>query len=222
MPRRLIAPPGIPQHIVQRGVDRRTVFYGEEDKQLYLYLLEKYAAESQLAVHAYVLMDNHIHLLLTSPTEQGATQMMHRLNTAYVQYFNKRNERSGPLWEGRFRASLIDRVNYLLLCYRYIELNPVKAYMVEHPGEYPWSSYRSNARGAPSSLLSPHPEFLALATDPAERLANYLALFDQALSTEQSSRIQSAVRSGQPISVGQPRRGRPPKALKNGRAAFPN
>lgn len=178
MPRRpRVVLPGVPMHLIQRGNNRQACFYAEDDYRFYLKWLHTYARETRCAVHAYVLMTNHVHLLLTSPTVGGAGEMMKRLGQRYVQYVNRTYRRSGTLWEGRFRSCLTQEESYVLGCYRYIELNPVRASMVEHPGDYRWSSYRANAQGEGSSWLEPHNCYRTLAADEPGRQAAYRKLF---------------------------------------------
>ena len=163
MPRRpRITFAGVPLHLIQRGNNRQPCFFADEDYGAYLGWLEEYAQESGCAIHAYVLMTNHVHLLMTPRTSGGAGELMKRLGQRYVQYVNRTYRRSGTLWEGRFRSCLTHEEDYVLRCCRYIELNPVRANMVEHPAAYLWSSYRANAQGEPSTLLTPHPHYRAL------------------------------------------------------------
>ena len=163
MPRRArIALPGIPWHIIQRGNNRSACFYADEDYQLYLRHLKELTEKFGCAVHAYVLMTNHVHLLLTPEKETSAALLMKNLGQRYVQYINRTYRRSGTLWEGRFRSCLTQTEDYVLACYRYIELNPVRANMVNHPREYPWSSYRGNGEGLSSELIIPHDQYLRL------------------------------------------------------------
>ena len=170
--------PGHPQHVIVRGNNRAPIFNADEDYRFYLDKLQDAARKHQCDIHAYVLMTNHVHLLVTPRTEEGISKMIQMLGRYYVQYFNYTYRRSGTLWEGRYKASLIDSEAYALTCYRYIELNPVRAGMVGHPAEYPWSSYRGNALGENDALLTPHPLFLALGGSVDERQAAYRALFE--------------------------------------------
>lgn len=148
MPRLLrYALPDVPQHIIQRGNNRQPVFFHADDYRFYLVCLQEAAATQGSAVHAYVLMTNHVHVLLTPRWPTSIAKVMQSLGRRYVQYINTTYHRTGTLWEGRYRASLVDAEPYLLACYRYIELNPVRAGMVQHPEEYPWSSYRWHALG---------------------------------------------------------------------------
>src|SRR5688572_18564238 len=138
---------GLPVHIIQRGNNRQACFYADEDYQFFLYHLARIAKRFRCALHAYVLMTNHFHLLLTSELDDGPSLLMKFLGQRYVQYVNRTYKRSGSLWEGRFRSGLVQTDRYLLGCYRYIEMNPVRANMVKHPIEYAWSSYAANAEG---------------------------------------------------------------------------
>jgi putative transposase len=163
MPRRArIAIAGIPWHIIQRGNNRSVCFYAEADYRRYLDTLREQATKYGCAIHAYVLMTNHVHLLLAPRRPESAALLMKHLGQRYVQYINRTYRRSGTLWEGRFRSCLTQSEGYVLSCYRYFELNPVRADMVQHPRDYPWSSYRANADGLPDSLITPHEEYLRL------------------------------------------------------------
>ena len=179
MPRRArLTMPGIPWHIIQRGNNRSACFYAEEDYQLYLAHLKEQAEKFGCQVHAYVLMTNHVHLLLTPEKENCAALLMKNLGQRYVQYINHNYRRSGTLWEGRFRSCLTQTEDYVLACYRYIELNPVRANMVNHPADYPWSSYRSNAQGDVSDLIIPHEQYLSLGREVGRRREVYRSLFE--------------------------------------------
>jgi putative transposase len=169
--------PGHPQHIIIRGNNREPVFMAEEDYRFFLDKLTDAAEKHQCDIHAYVLMTNHIHLLATPHKVDGISKMMQMLGRYYVQYFNYTYKRSGTLWEGRYKASLIDSDAYALLCYRYIELNPVRADMVNHPSEYPWSSYRANALGRYDALVTPQTMYYALGQDETTRQEQYRSLF---------------------------------------------
>jgi putative transposase len=142
--------PGQPQHIIQRGNNRQNVFFAEDDYRFYLEKLADACRKYDCRLHSYVLMTNHVHLLITPMTETGIGKVMQSLGRSYVQYVNFRHRRTGTLWEGRYRATLLDSERYLLTCHRYIELNPVRAGMVADPAAYPWSSYRHNALGEPT------------------------------------------------------------------------
>ena len=175
LPRFII--PGQPQHVIVRGNNREPIFYTKEDYQFYLDKLKQACDKHQCDVHAYVLMTNHVHLLITPHKEDGISKAMQMLGRYYVQYFNYTYERTGTLWEGRYKASLIDSEAYALICYRYIELNPVRAAMVDHPAEYPWSSYQHNAQGQTDDLVVPHTLYQALGKTAEARQKAYRILF---------------------------------------------
>src|SRR5690606_17824132 len=154
--------PGIPQHIVQRGNNRLPCFLDDDDRHRYLHLLREALLKTGCHLHAYVLMDNHVHLLAT-PHESGAvSQLMQWLGRQYVGQFNARHRRTGTLWEGRFKSCLVDSETYVLRCYRYIDLNPVRARMVAHPAGYAWSSGAANLGIRIDALLSPHRAYQSL------------------------------------------------------------
>nr|MBV6628678.1 transposase [Oceanococcus sp. HetDA_MAG_MS8] len=163
MPRRArLVLTGYPLHIIQRGNNRSACFFADEDYTRYLDDLRELAEFFAVHIHAYVLMTNHVHLLAIPHTDRGASNMMRRLGQRYVQYINRIYGRSGSLWEGRFRSAIVDSEAYLLSCYRYIELNPVRAGMVPHPGDYPWWSNQANANGEPNTAPTPHHLYLDL------------------------------------------------------------
>lgn len=168
---------GHPQHVIIRGNNRDPVFLADDDYRFFLDKLADAAKKHQCDIHAYVLMTNHIHLLLTPHKQDSISKLMQMLGRYYVQYFNYTYKRTGTLWEGRYKASLIDSEQYALICYRYIELNPVRAQMVSSPSEYPWSSYRANALGQYDALISPHPLYDGLGQDATQRQAGYRDLF---------------------------------------------
>ena len=193
MPRRArLSIPGIPWHIIQRGNNRSVCFYAEEDYQLYLHYLEELATKFGCAIHAYVLMTNHVHLLLTPQRADSVALLMKHLGQRYVQYINHTYQRSGTLWEGRFRSCLTQAEDYVLACYRYIELNPVRAGMVLRPQDYRWSSYHANALGKASRFIVPHEQYLRLGRNDADRQEAYRALFKTHLDEELVGQIRSA------------------------------
>jgi putative transposase len=174
----------MPQHVIQRGVDRQAVFFGAKDYQLYRETLRSAAHRYDCAIHAYVFMTNHTHLVITPGTERSLPLLMQAIGRGYVQKLNRHYNRTGTLWQGRYKASLIQDDIYLLTCYRYVELNPVRAGMVRHPGEYPYSSYHHNATGKPDTLLTEHSVYRSLATAFEQRQAAYRALFSDEIAPD--------------------------------------
>ena len=154
--------PGVPVHITHRGNNRQACFHADNDRAFYVHHLRRLIRETSNALHAYCLMDNHVHLLLTSSTATACARLMQRLAQLHTQYMNKRYERTGSLWEGRFRSCLVQAEDYLLACYRYIEANPVRAGLCAAPRDYEWSSHRTNAAGLPDPTITPHEEFRRL------------------------------------------------------------
>lgn len=169
--------PGHPQHVIIRGNNREDIFYDEEDYLFYLDKLKQACLKHQCDIHAYVLMTNHVHLLITPRKENSISKAMQMVGRYYVQYFNYSYGRTGTLWEGRYKSTLIDSEHYALTCYRYIELNPVRADMVAHPSDYPWSSYHYNALGQADALVTPHKLYTALGRSKTDRQRAYRALF---------------------------------------------
>ena len=197
MPRRSrLSLPGIPWHIIQRGNNRTACFFAEADYRRYLDALTEQADRFNCAVHAYVLMTNHVHLLLTPFEEGSASLVMKHLGQRYVQTINRTYRRSGTLWEGRFRSCLAQSEEYVLACYRYIEMNPVRAGMVAHPRDYRWSSYRANGEAANDALISFHEEYLRLGADEGERRARYRQFFASKLDPETVDQIRTATNGG--------------------------
>lgn len=208
-----IVVPDVPLHLVQRGVNRSPCFFRQGDYADYLELLACAARQFGCSIHAYCLMTNHIHLLLT-PHEQGAcARVMKQVNQCYVQRLNKSTGRTGTLWEGRFHSCLVDTDDYSLACYRYIELNPVRAGMVADPGEYRWSSYRGNAQGVFDPLLCAHAAFLALHDAPEQRHMVYRGLFDAAHDEASAEDIRKATRGGYRAGERRNPRGRRPRKI---------
>ncbi|MGD8555888.1 MAG: transposase [Chromatiales bacterium] len=219
--------PGVPAHVVQRGNNRQTVFFFDDDYQAYLAWLKEGCERHGCFIHAYVLMTNHVHLLVTPDSSDAISRMIQFVGRNYVTYVNHRHGRSGTLWEGRHKGSVIEDETYLLACMRYIELNPVRAGMTKTPEEYPWSSYRDNAFGERSGLLARHRLFMDLGRSEKARQNAYRELFSHALDPEQLHLLRAAVQTGTPLGnrrfreriervtgnrVGQLRRGRPWKA----------
>jgi putative transposase len=183
---------GHPQHVIIRGNNREPIFKQNNDYQFYLDKLKAACDKHHCDIHAYVLMTNHVHLLITPYIKNGISKAMQMVGRYYVQYFNKANQRTGTLWEGRYKATLIDSERYALICYRYIEMNPVRANMVEHPAEYLWSSYQTNSLGKVNSLVVPHILYRALGKNCKERQKNYRKLFATGLGEETLDTIRAA------------------------------
>ena len=184
--------PGQAQHVIVRGNNRQAIFCADEDYRFYLDKLKQACEKHACDLHAYVLMTNHVHLLITPHAEQSLGKVMQMLGRYYVKYFNYRYQRSGTLWEGRYKATLIDSERYLLTCYRYIELNPVRAAMVDHPSAYPWSSYHYNALGKADELICPHEEYQRLAKTTQQRQVAYRALFKARIPDKTLAAIRDA------------------------------
>lgn len=191
-----LSPVGIPQHIIQRGNNRQACFCCDQDFIAYAGWLKEYARKHYVDIHAWVLMTNHVHLLVTPQTEEGVSKLMQSLGRMYVRYFNREYKRTGTLWEGRFKSCLVQSEDYLLQCYRYIKLNPVRAGMVEDPAEYIWSSYQCNALGKQSTLIKPHDEYLRLGKDVAEREENYRELFKYHVDGQLIKDLREATNKG--------------------------
>lgn len=191
--------PGVAVHVVQRGVNRASCFRAEADYLVYLSQLRRLSERHGCAVHAYCLMTNHVHLLLTPAAAHSCTALMRDLGQRYVPYFNQRHGRTGTLWEGRFRSCIVESARYVLACYRYMELNPVRAGMVEHPAGYIWSSYAVNGGARSDPLLSPHPEFSALAAYTEKRHAAYRALFADEIDQPLLAAIRDSTNEGYPL-----------------------
>jgi len=183
---------GVPQHVVQRGNDRRPIFLELEDYAHFLACLLSAVRKHGAAIHGYVLMTNHVHLLMTPTTATTIPKAMQSTFSRYVTYFNARNQRTGTLLESRYRAAIVDDEHYLVACMRYIELNPVRAGLVTHPAEYRWSSFRANAFGAPDDLLTPHPAFRALGVSRDDRGTAYVDLFRGAMPDADLDLIRDA------------------------------
>lgn len=185
--------PGYPQHIIQRGLDRQACFYALDDYRLYLELLNEASEKYACHLHAYVLMTNHVHLLVTPQQPHGISFMMQRLGQRYVRAINRAYRRTGTLWDGRYKAGLVESGRYLLACMRYIELNPVRANMVSHPAEYAWSSYRHNGQGCQDRLITPHPLYLQLAKELQNRCKTYRKLFSTCIEPAVLEKIRGTL-----------------------------
>ncbi len=197
LPRYVI--PGQPQHIIQRGNNRQLIFAAEADYPFFRNALVEAANKHGLSIHAYVWMTNHVHLLATPGFDDSISKTFQSVGRRYVQYFNYTYKRSGTLWEGRYRATVVDSERYLLTLMRYIELNPVRAGMVDMPQDYPWSSYRRNAlgEGGPNAdWLSSHEEYSRLGQDDADRQKAYQALFAAAIDQGDLAEIRDCTHKG--------------------------
>jgi len=188
--------PGHPLHVIQRGHLRSACFFGEEDCVAYLGWLGEYAANFGCSVHAYVLMGNHVHLLLTPSRAGGAAGLMRCLGERYARYVDATYHRDGALWEDRYQVVPVYLRRYLLSCMRYIELNPVRARVVARPGQYRWSSFRANALGKDDPLLTPHAFYCALARSAESRQAAYRAMFQEQASAAPKRRAKMRVPAG--------------------------
>jgi putative transposase len=188
--------PGQPQHIIQRGNNRCPIFFSDDDYGCFRHYLHEACSLHGCNIHAYVLMTNHIHLLVTPDSEGSIAKTMQSVGRRYVQYFNRTYQRTGTLWEGRYRATLIDSENYLFTCYRYIELNPVRANMVNHPGEYRWSSYHANALGRYDRLIKPHQRYLDLDSNKKMRQAAYRDMSRAQIDEKTLAEIRHATQKG--------------------------
>jgi putative transposase len=185
-----MAVPHVPHHIIQRGHNRQPCFLDEYDYRRYLQQLLETTSKFDCLVHAYVLMPNHAHLLITPQWPHAISGCMQALGRRYATYFNRTHRRSGTLWDGRYKSCLVESQMYLLTCHQYIELNPVRADMVASPADYRWTSHHSNALGRPDPLIQPHPEYLALGTSPEERQAAYRDLFHNAIDADRLAAIR--------------------------------
>ena len=199
LPRSVVS--GQPVHVIQRGNNRQAAFFAAADYRRYMNSLSVAAERTVCAIHAYVLMTNHVHLLITPATPASLSQLMQAVGRRYVRYLNAAHKRTGTLWEGRFKSAVIDSDRYLLTCMRYIELNPVRARMVDEPGDYRWSSFASNALGESDPIITPHPLYEALADDPNARRVAYRSLFQGSGGIEEDAlfSIRSGTEAGVPI-----------------------
>lgn len=221
--------PGVPVHVIQRGNNRQDIFFNDADNQVYLKWVGEALSKYQCKLHAYVLMTNHVHLLITPHQTDTVSKLMQYIGRQYVPYVNTTYNRTGTLWEGRYRSSLVQHDRYLLACMRYIELNPVRAKMVNYPGDYFWSSYHANAHGINNALIDPHEVYLGIAEGEVARHKCYRALFSRDLDLKQLTEIRNACQTGTPLGddrfktkiektlktkVGEGYRGRPRKQTK--------
>ena len=185
----------IPLHIIQRGNNKQQCFFSDSDHLIYLELLRRGASRAGCSVHAYVLMSNHVHILVTPSDEYGPARMMKAVGERYVRYLNERCQRTGTLWDGRYRSCLVHDESYLLVCHRYIELNPVRAGMVGHPSLYPWSSHHCNAYGRTDPIITPHSLISALGKDVQARNHAYRQFFSGGETKEELAQLRHATNS---------------------------
>lgn len=220
--------PNVPVHMIIRGNNRQPVFAEAEDYLMYRDCMKEGSHVNDCQIYAYVLMTNHIHILLSADKPSNISKFSQAVGRKYVPYFNRKYEKSGTLWEGRFKASSIDSENYLLACYRYIEMNPVRAGMVSDGQDYLWSSHIANAYGERDELLMPHSLYLGLGRTKKARQMNYRALFSEALNDDLLSEIRNSTQTGTPlgsdkfkkeialllqVKIGYPNQGRPKKSV---------
>ena len=218
--------PGAPVHAVQRGHGKAAVFFDDFDYLEYLRCLKQAADSCECAIHAYALMTNHVHLLLTPEREDSTARLFQSIGRHYVRHINQTYQRSGGLWEGRHKCNVIDSSQYLLSCMRYIEMNPVRAKMVSQPADYRWTSYAANALGVSNAIVSPHVEYEALGGSVGSRTKAYRELFEIHADADELHALRAALQTGTPlgserfkvqieaalqVKVGQARRGRPAK-----------
>lgn len=191
--------PGQPHHLIQRGNDRALIFRDDADYRTFLDWLSSAARQFSVALHAYVLMPNHLHLLATPADNTGLARMMQWVGRYYVPYFNRKYERVGTLWQGRYKTTVIDSECYLMVCMRYIELNPVRAHLLTDAAQYRWSSYAHHIGAHADPLVTDHALYWALGNTPFAREAAYRALFEQALSVRQISELAEVSMNGRAL-----------------------
>jgi putative transposase len=221
--------PNQPHHIIQRGHDRQAIFVDEEDFSSFLRWLREASRQFKVAIHAYVLMGNHFHLLATPSDVLGLGRMMQWIGRFYVPFFNRKYGRTGTLWQGRFKTSIIDSERYFLICSRYIEMNPVRAGLVPQPSAYRWSSYAHHVGDRPDGLIADHPLYWAMGNTPFEREAAYKQFMAQPIVQAEVDELNQAVLKGWALGsdafkkqlekqsrrrVGPGKRGRPPKQVE--------
>lgn len=191
--------PGYAHHVIHRGNNRQPIVLDDADRERLLDLIRDHAQRQRVALHAWVIMDNHLHLLLTPSTDDGLPAMMQGLGRAYVRYFNDRHHRTGTLWEGRYRSTLVDSERYLLACMAYIDLNPVRAGLVPEARQYPWSSHRHHVGLTNDRSLTPHAVYWALGNTPFAREAAYADWVNGGLASAQVAQLTDAALKGWPL-----------------------
>jgi len=192
----------VPTHVVQRGNNRQPIFFSDNDYRVYLDWVGEAGERWGCAIHAYVLMTNHVHLLITPQDADGISRFMQYVGRRYVPYVNHEYRRSGTLWQGRFKSNLVQSEAHLLLCHLYIQMNPVRAGMVTAPGQYPWSSYRSNALGESNAILTAHSEYRSLGGSEERRHAAYRDLFASRIDEANLEQLRACLQTGTPFGNG--------------------
>jgi putative transposase len=190
---------GVPTHITVRGNNRQLFFAGDGNRLEFLRLVREASQQHGVAIHAYVLMTNHFHLLATGNARGSIGRMVQSIGRKYVPRFNRQQGRTGALWERRYHGNVVDSARYALTALRYIELNPCRAKMVPRPSDYIWSSYLHHAHGKPDDLVSPHSAYLCLSADPHQRRETYRKICDEPLSEDELKTIRDAARGGWPL-----------------------
>lgn len=208
LPRTLV--PGYPAHVLHRGNNRGAIFRCDSDYLHFRHCLAEARRRCEVEIHAFVFMTNHVHLLLTPLKEGEASRFVQSAARRYVGYFNARYGRTGTLWEGRFRSAMITSDDYLFKCHRYVDMNPVRAGMVEYPGDYRWSSHGYYSQGAGDSLVQSHPLIVALAADDRARRGAYRRMFEMPLTDEDLEAIRSSTRRRSTLGAEADRPGRRP------------
>jgi putative transposase len=196
---------GLPHHVVHRGNNRQQVFFEPSDYFLYRSYVKRVADRYACQIHAYVFMTNHVHLLATEAEPRAIPRMIQVIASRYATHINRVRGRTGALWEGRYRASVVDSDRYFLTCQRYIELNPVRASMVTAPAEYRWSSHAHYAFGQYDDLLTEHPLYLELARESGARMQAYRSMFESALGDDEVANIRLALNDNRPLRLAHPR-----------------
>jgi len=194
LPRLTVA--GYPHHLIQRGNDRQAIVRDDADREKLLALVAEHAANFKVAIHAYVLMDNHVHLLATPESDDGVPRWMQAVGRSYVRYFNARHHRTGTLWEGRYKSNLIEGERYLLACMVYVDLNPVRAGMVDLPADFKWSSHRHCVGQVSDKLVTPHALFWGLGNTPFAREAAYRELVQAGMPPSEKDQLTQSALSG--------------------------
>jgi len=191
--------PGVPAHVFQRGHNREPVFFDDQDYLAYLRFLKASADALGCLIHAYVLMTNHVHLLVTPRNANDISLLFQGVGRHFVPYINKTYQRRGSLWEGRHKGHILDSEDYFLICMRYIEMNPLRAGMVEHPARYRWSSYAANAQGIDNAVIEPHELYMSLGKTSEARQEAYRGLFATAINVDELELIRASLHSGTPL-----------------------